>query len=150
MTHHKIREKKNLKFTTGWKKNMEKGGEPLREVILKDSEISNKETLSEDILLLLTFWLIQYQSVNEIQRSVVIIASESPEPPDKPYNWVESPISPIPSPPISHVEHVDSTELNKEIVEFHVRGSSLEHHSFAWDEIVITTQFRHNNISFNF
>ena len=66
MTHHKIREKKNLKFTTGWKKNMEKGGEPLREVILKDSEISKKETLSEDILLLLTFWLIQYQSVNEI------------------------------------------------------------------------------------
>ena len=41
MTHHKNKREKKLKFTTGWKENTEKGGEPLREAILLDSEISN-------------------------------------------------------------------------------------------------------------
>ena len=47
MTHHKSRREKNLKFTTGWKKNMATGGEPLREIIILDGEISNNSIWQE-------------------------------------------------------------------------------------------------------
>jgi hypothetical protein len=87
MTHHKIRREKNLKFTTGWKKNLEKEGEPQREIIILDGELPNNATISEDI------------DVND--DTIVEVFANTPDSLGKPSIWVGSPISPIPSPPLT-------------------------------------------------
>jgi hypothetical protein len=85
MTHHKIRREKNLKFTTGWKKNLEREGEPQREIIILESEIPNNTTISEDI------------AAND--DVIAEVLTNTPDSLGKPSIWVGPPISPIPSPP---------------------------------------------------
>lgn len=102
---------------------MEKRGEPLMEVILKESKFSNKDIMSEDIVVkeIITVDALAASVPANVAQNLIVITI--PETPDKPSIWVGPPISSIPSPPILHV---DSTELNSEIVESHVKGPNLE------------------------
>jgi hypothetical protein len=125
MTHHNNRREKNMRFTTGWKKNKETN-EALREKVLLDTDIPDRATISENITAnknTLADVSSGILPIDENSKTIPITDVESPEPPEMPSIWVGSPISPIPSPPCSHV---DSTELNNEIVEFQVKGPNLQ------------------------
>ena len=97
--------------------------EALREIVLHDDEIFSKATsLCNNTSNEITLANVS-TNVLSIDKDSEPINLESPEPPEMPSIWEGSPISPITSPPYSHV---DSTELNNEIIEFHVKGPNSQ------------------------
>ena len=75
MTHHRNRREKNMKFTARWKKNKETN-EALRAIVLLDTDISNRATISENITVnenTLADVLSSVLPVDENSKSILIL-----------------------------------------------------------------------------